>query len=191
MARVEKFYMMDIRNIPAEYKERFNIYDTDIYTSEQKTGFGVKRFMHCPYCDSRRERLYIVNEKAIYCRSCLPPGLSIYKGLTHSTDGGYKEIEYRMKRAAQKYQIPIKAWPFKYTDVILDRPKYYRLKKWEEGLRVLQILENLRSQSIFFSNRYEAAMINKLLENHLYDYDLFQLERYFYNWYDVMARGKE
>lgn len=191
MARVKKFYIMDIRNVPPEYRERFNIYDTDIYISEQKTGFGVKRFMVCPYCGKRRERLYIVNESLIYCRTCLPNGLSIYKGLTHSTDGGTREIEYRMKRAAHKYKIPIRKWPFSYIDVLFDRPKYYRIKKWDEGLRVLQILENLRTQTIFYSNTYKPEIIDRLIKGHLYDYSLPELEKWLYNWYEVAARPQK
>jgi hypothetical protein len=108
----------------------------------------------------------------------------IYKGITYTTRGGTDEIQYRMSRIATAYNIPLK-YPFNYLDVIFERPKYMRTKKWTEGLYKLQILENMRNQTIFFNERYDAKVIRQIFEKHLYYHTIAELRNYFFNWYSL------
>lgn len=57
----------------------------------QKTGFGKKRFLMCPYCSKRVEILYR-SESGYKCRDCL--GIKPYKGIKNMTKGGADEIAY-------------------------------------------------------------------------------------------------
>jgi len=186
MADIKSFEVLDIRTISKVEKEAVSVevYDETIFISSQKTGYGKKLFFDCPKCDNRREKIYIVNRELFYCRSCLPKKLSVYRGVTHTTKGGTGEIQYRMERLAAQYKIPLE-YPFNYISVMMDRPKYYRVEKWDQGMRKLQILENMRGQSIYMSKRYEINIINKALENHLKDYTLLELQRYFYDWHRI------
>lgn len=181
-----RVYTLDIReleNKDVEYIKLKNI-TVRIYIAKQKTGFGYKHFLQCPNCGSNRERLYLTGNNQIYCRSCSPKHIKkeIYRGITYTTRGGRDEIAYRMARIAKVYSIPLK-FPFDYMSIILKRPKYMRLNKWTEGLYKLQILENMRNQTIFFNKKYEAALIQRILEDHLYDYTIADVQRYFLNWH--------
>lgn len=69
-----------------------------------------------------------------------------------------------------------------FYDVIWQRPKYTRHKKWEEGLIKLQILEIMRNQTIFFKKKYSASLINRALDIYKHIYSLPELVKYFFDW---------
>ena len=152
-----------------------------IYLSEQTTGFGVKKFFICPRCSSRRETIYLINYKYICCRSCSP--YNIYKGIQNGTKGGETEIHYRMKQVAKEYGIADWEFPFDYMQLLFSRPKYMRVKKWEEGIRKLQALENMRFQNILYKNKYNSKTIEHVFKNRLYTYTSLDMRNEFINWY--------
>lgn len=179
-----KLYVLDITDI--EEKEiktiRLKGSSDKIHITRQKTGFGYKRFLICPNCGERRTKLYSYNQIDMYCRACIPGGM--YKGITHTTKGGTLNIHYRMNRIAEKYNIKFKV-PFSYYQLLLERPKYMRYDKWEEGARKLQILENMRFQTIFFQKKYDSNLIKYVLENCLYIYELWEIDKYILNWEEI------
>lgn len=181
-----KLYTLDIKELDIKAAEHIKIkgIDKKIYIEKQKTGFGYKHFLVCPDCGSNREKLYITDTKQTYCRTCAPKEIqtAIYRGITHTTRGGTSEMEYRMSRVAAAYNIPLE-YPFSYLNVALERPKYMRVKKWTEGIRKLQILENMRNQTIFFNEKYDAKLIQKIFDDYLYYYTIQELKDYFYNWH--------
>ena len=189
-------FILDIRDIKElDDIKKLNIIDKgyisfkdpigDMLLTEQKTGFGVRHFIICPNCGNRREKLYIFNNKITYCRSCSP--ISPYKPIQNSTKGGEAELTYRMKRVAAEHKIK-QEFPFRYYEYLFDRPKYMRVKKWNEGLRKMQILENMRFQTIIFNRTYEPKMINYLLNNCL-DYPTLQdIQVYIIDWDSVYHR---
>lgn len=149
--------------------------------SKQKTGYGFKSFLNCPLCNSRREKLYLYKEIPI-CRQCYP--YNIYNNIQNSTKGGEPEIHYRMLRVAKEYGFKDWEFPFNYMDFLLNRPKYYRVKKWEEGIRKMQVLENMRFQNILYKNRYTGKDIERVFKHRLCTYNLREMKNDFINWYD-------
>lgn len=176
---------LDIKYLDMKkHKDYVELSDTKdkIYLAEQTTGFGVKYFFRCPRCNSRREKIYSIDHKYLYCRSCIP--INIYKGIQNNTKGGDEEIYYRMKKVAEHYNIGSWEFPFDYMQLSLSRPKYMRVKKWEEGIRKLQALENMRFQNILYKNKYNSKTINHVFKNRLYAYTLLDMRNNFINWYD-------
>lgn len=176
---------LDIKNLDLKkHKDYVEVSATKdkIYFTEQVTGFGVKHFLECPRCSSRREIIYLVDYKYLYCRGCIP--INIYKGIQNSTKGGETEIHYRMKQIAKEYGINEWEFPFDYMQLLFSRPKYMRVKKWQEGIRKLQALENMRFQNILYKNKYNSKTIGHVFKNRLYTYTLRDMRDLFINWYD-------
>lgn len=69
-----------------------------------------------------------------------------------------------------------------FYNVIWQRPKYMIYKKWEERLIKLQILENMRNQTIFFKKKYSTSLINRTLDIYKYIHSLPKLVKYFIDW---------
>lgn len=190
-----KILTIDIRTIDKDLgvnsPESVTVTGTDevLNIVRQKTGFGYKRFFICNRCNERRERLYLfTNTLNVYCRSCSP--INIYRGIQNTTKGGTEYIEYRMKRLAKDYKINFK-YPFNYMLQSLSRPKYMRHEKWREGLRKLQILENMRFQTIIYKTKYKPEFINYVLDHQaLIRYDLYHLQKYIIDWHKVVRELK-
>ena len=184
--------ILNIRDVKEYYKDEYiKLKETGevIYFVEQQTGYGVKYFFSCPKCGASREKLYIYDYKYVYCRTCKK--LSPYKPIQNYTKGGEVELTYRMRQLSIKYKVPLPlVFPFDFGNYLWDRPKYYRVKKWEEGLRKLQILENMRFQNIIYKNTYDADLINFIFNNCLYVYDLAYIRKWLINWHGVRERVK-
>lgn len=176
--------MIDIRqfkDLGIDTEKDFLILDKpypNIYFAQQKTGYGSKNFFICPTCGNRREKLFIIN-KNVYCRSCSP--ISPYKGIQNSTKGGERELAYRISKTAREYQINYK-FPFRYWEYIFDRPKYMRVKKWQDGIRKMQILENMRFQNILYKTNYEPKLINFIFKYCLYRHSIKDIHGYIIDW---------
>lgn len=185
--------MIDIRQIQdlgVDTKKGFLILDKpypNIHFAHQETGFGSKSFFICPTCGSRRVKLYVIKNN-IYCRSCSP--ISPYKGIQNSTKGGERELAYRIKKIAKEYKINYR-FPFSYWEYVFDRPKYMRVKKWQDGLRKMQIMENMRFQNILYKTTYEPKLINFIFENCLYRYSLKDIQEYVIDWKGEYIRTVE
>lgn len=184
---IQSLGINEVKDIVKSDKFSIKGMDCPIYIDEQKTGFGYKKFFICPDCGERRTKLYIINMCNIYCRTCSPKGPC--EGITHTTRGGTDEIEYRMARVAAIYKIPLK-YPFQFYDVIWKRPKYMRYEKWEEGLYKLQVLENMRFQTIFFKKKYSASVINRVLNYCPCKYSMLELMKYLINWEEYLKNGE-
>lgn len=146
----------------------------------QKTGYGERLFMQCPRCGRRRMKLYIYKE-LLLCRDCYP--FPVYRGIKNVTPGGYKYIGYRMRKFAAANGIAIKKFPFDYLEY--ERPKYKHKEKWEEQLKILQALENMRIQSHEKKFYYSVETVNSVLKYknlYLYASNLEDLAIYAYDW---------
>lgn len=158
-------YVLHISDLPKERKAgkalsvEVNGKRTTIALAEQKTGFGTRKLFMCPHCGARRMKLYYVRSKWC-CTSC--GEYNPYYGIQNTTRGGYLELHYRMERFAKDSGIEIKKWPFSYLDYMED-PRVGR-RKFQQALKILQALENMRFQDIFFHRRYSSKTIKRVLD---------------------------
>ena len=151
----------------------------DIAFEKQRTGFGEKIFFKCPICGSRRTKLYVCQHRLV-CRGCIT--YNPYYSITHTTKNGYENLSYRMRGFAKKHDIDLK-FPFFYMDY--PKPKWKHEERWCEILAILQALENMRNQAIFFNKRYKTIVIQSVLQGKnmfLYACELYDLYKYFYDW---------
>lgn len=146
----------------------------------QKTGYGQKRFLVCPYCSKRVQRLYQTENSDWKCRKC--SGVNPYYGIQNNTKGGCDEIGYRMKRIAEKNDITF-THPFNYLDFVFD--KRMQKKKFRDCIKVLQAMESMRFYSLFYGATYEPKIIRMVttgkhillkntmndLKNNIYDWN--------------------
>nr|DAZ38690.1 MAG TPA: NUDIX domain protein [Caudoviricetes sp.] len=182
-----KLACLDISTIPKPKKAGKSIIAAlgeekyRLQLSDQKTGFGIRKFFVCPECGQRKTKLFIekTSKSGFKCADCM--GLNLYKPIQNGTKGGYREIEYRMERYAAKRGIIIKKWPFAFFDYD-DDPRYHK-SSFQKALKILQALENMRGQNIFFKTTYKLEKIKTVLTGkhpNLQRYSIFELQRYYY-----------
>lgn len=167
------------RDLPAATIKLSNGLEYNIQFSRQKTGYGEKLFFVCPGCGCRRTKLYLC-AGGLLCRECYP--LPAYRGIKNSTPGGYDYIACRMLTLARQEGISLK-FPFHYLEY--RKPKYKHFAKWQEAIKKLQALENMRNQAIFFKKRYSLDTINRVYHNQhplVSTCSLQELDKYFYRW---------
>lgn len=155
----------------------------NIQLAYQKTGISQKRFFLCPRCGKRVEYLYI-NNGILKCRKC--SGVR-YKGIQDTTKGSYDEIAYRMKRYADKYNI-IFDFPFDYIAFAND--SRINKQQFRKHLIVLQALENMRFQALFYKTRYSSKLLSQVIKGEhpiLQQVTLLDLRENIYDW----KTGKE
>lgn len=146
----------------------------------QKTGYGQKRFFLCPSCEKRVEHLYVTSKGILKCRKC--SGIR-YKGIQDTTKGSYDEIAYRMKRYANKHNIDFD-FPFSYLAFAND--KRCNKQKFRQYLTVLQALENMRFQALFYKTRYTSKLLHQVISGKhplLYLLTLSDLRKWLYDWH--------
>lgn len=152
----------------------------DVEFAKQKTGYGEKPFFRCPNCGSRTTKLYLYRNDLL-CRKCYP--IPIYRSIKNVTTGGYKYIAHKMSVLAKREGIELKRGPFCYLEY--SKPRYKHFEKWHMAITKLQALENMRNQAIFFRKRWSLDVINSVLKGeniYLYVCDLYDLDKYFYDW---------
>jgi hypothetical protein len=106
-----------------------------------------------------------------------------YWGIQNSTKGGFIDITYRMLRVAEKQNIKLK-FPFDYTDFLLDERE--RKEGFRKNVRVLQALENMRVQAIYYKTTYPTKIIRLVLDNKhplMINYSLQDIKKYLLRWY--------
>lgn len=124
----------------------------------QKTGYGYKRFLHCPDCGSRRERLYLINAETITCRKCadlkyIRPKLN--------DESGLQVIDHDMLKIASKLQFKgslqelialllLKPQHALYS--LLPKPKHMNRFKYKKLIQELFDLNLGRDEVLFFKN---------------------------------------
>lgn len=177
---------LDVSTIPKPKKAGKSIVATvngekyRLQLSEQKTGFGVRKFLVCPECERRKTKLFIIAPKTGFkCADCI--GLNLYRGIQNGTKGGYSELRYRMERYAAKNGITIKSYPFNFAEYN-DDPRSEK-PRFQRALKILQALENMRGQNIFFKTTYKPGEIKAVLTGkhpNLQRYSIFDLQRYYY-----------
>ena len=141
-----------------------------------KNGFGYKTFMLCPLCGLNCNILYF-DYGCFCCPKCCSK--NFYKGIQNTTKGGYEYISYKMERFAEKSGIGRFEYPFNYEQH--PKPKNKHRDKWERNLAIMQALENMRSQSIFFDRIWDSKTIQKVEQgkNKCLSYPLLFLKNYF------------
>lgn len=150
-----------------------------IQLAEQKTGFGVRKFFVCPVCGERRVKLYFVGN-GFKCATC--GKINLYTGIQNGTKGGERELEYRMMRFAAAHEIGEIEWPFDYRNYIFDT----RMSRtsFRRKIAILQALENMRSQNIFFKTVYSQKAIKAVLTGKhplLKEKTLYELQKWFWD----------
>lgn len=137
-----------------------------IYFKRVKVGFGYKVFFSCPLCGKNCEKVFF-EQGGFRCFRCC--SVSPYKGIQNTTKGGDDYIAYKMQRFAIKSGIGHFDFPFDYAKH--PKPKGKHSDRWKKNLAIMQGLENMRTQSIFFNKIWKQKVIqsveqgrNKLLE---------------------------
>lgn len=180
-----KYNCLDISQIAKEQKsgnclcvkvggENFNV-----QLAEQRTGFGKRKFLVCPECERRTMRLYRRAGTPFVCDKCA--GVNLYKPIQNGTRGGYIELSYRMERYATKQNITFSC-PFDYAEFAND-PRNGDAA-FRKSLMILQSLENMRSQNIFFKTTYSQAKIKAVLTGKhplLSEKSLYEMKRWLWN----------
>ena len=125
----------------------------------QKTGYGCKRFLHCPNCGERRERLYLLDADTIICRKCA--GLR-YRRPNLNDESGTQVIHHDMLKIASKLQfygsleeltaLLLCKQRYHYY-LLLPRPKGMNRKTYEQHIKNLFDLNSGLDEVIFFKNR--------------------------------------
>lgn len=147
--QIKEYVKPDAKTVTLKCGDRSQV----IVLVYQKTGFGHKRFFSCPKCAGRVQHLYLVNGNWS-CRKC--SGVNRYYGIQNSTKGGYEEIAYRMKRYADKQGIKFD-FPFDYT--VFGCDERTKKDKFRQHLMILQALENMRFQAIFYKTKFKPGVI--------------------------------
>ncbi len=145
-----------------------------VFLSKQRTGYGYKNFMICPFCGTRHIRLYLCNQK-LMCRKCFPE--NVYSGIQHHNKGGNKDIAYRIYRYAAAHGVTIKRFPFNYWEY--DKPKNRKEASWVNILTVLQALEDMRYQTIAYHKIWNSKTIKSILtwtNTLMYLFDLSEIQ---------------
>jgi len=148
-----------------------------IFFSKIQVGYGFRPCFVCPSCGHYRFQL-IFNGKQFLCFQCA--GVNPYEGIQTTTRGGYNFIAYKMARFAAKNGVEGFHFPFNFYDY--ERPKRRRCEKWNRAIKILQALESMRNQSIFFGKVWDTAVI-KSVENGTNEYlqcSVYELREYFY-----------
>ncbi len=144
-----------------------------IHFSRVKLKFGYRVFFSCPLCGKNCERLFL--EKGFYrCIHCC--SVNPYKGIKNTTKGGDDYIAYKMQRFAVKCGIGQFDFPFDYSKH--PKPKGKHLDRWEKNLAIMQCLENMRTQSIFYKKIWKLKVIQSVEQgkNRFLDYPLWKLK---------------
>lgn len=122
-----------------------------------QVGYGKKNFFRCPICGRNATRLYFDNH-LFRCLECCRS--NPYKGIQNTTRGGDDYIGYKMERFAAKAGIGQFDYPFDYLKH--PRPKGKHWSKWNKNLAIMQSLENMRTQSIFFHKIWDSKTIRSI-----------------------------
>lgn len=153
-----------------------------------KVGYGQKAFFLCPICGKNKEKLYLEN-KLFRCSECC--SLNFYRGIQNTTKGGDAYIAYKMQRFAQRCGIGKFEYPFDFRKY--PRPKGKHKIKWEKNLAIMQSLENMRSQSIFFNKVWDSKTIQSVEQgkNKFLSFPLPMLERNLYAFDSGVLKNKQ
>jgi hypothetical protein len=180
-----KYACLDISRIDKQYKAGSSICATvdgeqcAVQLAAQKCGFGERKFLVCARCGRRTMRLYKKAGALFLCDKCA--GINLYKPIQNGTKGGYIELAYRMERYATKQGIVFK-YPFDYKQFLNDP----RMKKpsFRKSILILQALENMRAQNIFFKTVYKQETIKAVLSGKhplLSKKSLYEMQKWLWN----------
>ncbi len=156
VVRIEQFKQILGRG-KSKVAGEFDDHAVEFFFGKSKTGFGYRHYFICPSCGKYRTALIFANG-AFTCFKCA--GINPYAGIQKTTRGGYEFIGYKMQRYAKKNGVTGFCFPFDYRDY--ERPKRYRWERWHAVMKVLQELESMRNQSIFFEKIWSAETIRSI-----------------------------
>lgn len=152
-----------------------------------------KRFFICPECGKRKRELYLIGGEW-QCASC--GHLKKYRGIQYTTRGGFDEISYRMRMYGKKIGIQIH-FPFDYLEYAIPDPPITkkRIEEHRKHMKVLQSLQNMRNQALFFGTRYNAALFRQVTSGRhplMKEHTLQELRTYLYDWKNnTVVQGAE
>lgn len=125
-----------------------------IYIGKVAAGFGERHYFICSKCGQYRQKLAFNGEK-FACFGCF--GINMYAGIQETTRGGWEFIMYKMHRFAEKNRMGDLKFPFTFYDC--KRPARYNEYKWSKNLMILQALESMRNQCIFWERTFDPKII--------------------------------
>jgi len=128
-----------------------------IFFSRVNVGYGCKVFFICSCCGENRTMLYLDSNifKCVNCCTVKP-----YRGIQNTTKGGDEYLGYKMERFAIKVGIGSFDYPFDYLQHFCPKGKHK--DKWNKNLSIMQALENMRTQSIFFNKIWNQKTIQSV-----------------------------
>lgn len=125
-----------------------------IHISKVRVGFGEKHYFICSKCGQYRVKLAFNGEK-FACFGCF--GVNPYAGLQKTSRGGWEFIMYKMRRYAEKNRVGDLKFPFTFYDY--PRPARYDADKWSKVMMILQALESMRNQALFYEKTFDPKII--------------------------------
>ncbi|MCK9479190.1 MAG: hypothetical protein M0R40_06775 [Firmicutes bacterium] len=149
-----------------------------IFFSKIQVGYGFKHFIICPICGQNRAKLYLEGNLFI-CIDCC--SVKPYNGIQNTTKGGDAYIGYKMERFATRCGIGKFEYPFDYLKH--PKPKGKHSEKWNRNLKIMQSLESMRFQSIFFKKIWKSRTIKSVetgKNKYIQHISLNELKRYFF-----------
>lgn len=160
------------KNIKLQWNNQQQIIDL----KKVQVGYGQRTFFICPCCGQNAIKLYFYKDlyRCVNCCTVKP-----YYGIQNTTKGGYEYLTYKIYRFAKKCGIPKVIFPFNYSDYI--KPKGKHQDKWNNNLKILQALENMRMQSILYNKIWKPKTIKSVEQgrNKFLILNLYELQRYF------------
>ena len=162
-----------------------NFFRNNINIVTQKTGYGVKRFLECPLCGSKRVYLYL--DQHIGCRKCLK--------LTYITQNIYDEnildmIKYKIINLLLELKVDIfekdtyglyKLDMLSLTGNNFEKPKYMRWEVYALIIKKIHFLMWMYWEKLGGKRDFTVREINQMLdkENVEFAWDVF-LYNYFH-----------
>ena len=148
-----------------------------IFLRNVQIGYGIRTFFICPCCGENAYKLYLddFGYKCVHCTSLNP-----YSDIQNTTKGGADYLEYKMWQFANRHEIGDFQIPFNYANH--PKPKWKHHNKWNKNLAIMQALENMRQQSIFFKQIWNQQTIKSIENgrNKFLSLSLSDLKRYYY-----------
>ena len=159
---MRKVYTVKIKDFEKLYKQgktrvRWTCEEKEgyIFIGKTASGYGVRHYFICSKCGQYRQKFAFDGEK-FDCFGCF--GVNLYAGIQETSRGGWEFIMYKMHRFAKKNRMGELKFPFNYYGHH-PRSARYNSDKWSKNLMILQALESMRNQALFYEKTFDPKII--------------------------------
>lgn len=142
------------------YQDCVVIAGITVRITQQRTGFGYRRYFLCPCCGRKCGKVHLY-EEVLYCQRCIPLSLYRYRQGLYD-EGGSALIVWHMERLAEKVGIKRIKFPYWFLDYPDKSPLGIGSKRYLKTLLTIQAMERLRTAAIFLGCRFTAREIKEL-----------------------------